>query len=87
MEEILRLLNIDSTGDLTDNKYTENIDSYNEFTDYYNAFESSLDIGRDSNESYMDEDDIYILFVGDNFKVELTGSLEKDNYKLEITKE
>lgn len=87
MEEILRLLNIDSTGDLTDNKYTKNIDSYNEFTDYYNAFESLLDIGRDSNESYMDEDDIYILFVGDNFKVELTGSLEKDNYKLEITKE
>lgn len=86
MEELLELLDLTSMDDI-DSKFTKTFENYNEFTDCYNMLENSLDVNRDSNESYMEEDDIYILFEGNNFKIELTGSLVEDNYKLELTKE
>lgn len=85
IEDILQQLNIKETGEQNGNAYIINISTYDMFSGFYNKLEKSLEITKDSNESYMSESKVSIIYYGDDYTINLRGDFDKDIYELKIT--
>ena len=83
---LLKDLRIDDTGgEIIDNYYVITIPDYNEFNRVYNKLEKSLKITKDSNESFLNEQEAHIQYESDDLLIELIAILDEDNYTLNIT--
>ena len=84
MEELLQQLSIEDTGEIKGGVYTIDIENYDEFSAMYNKFEQSEVITKDSDESYFNMDEAHIVYVADNYILNLNGDLNADEYQLII---
>lgn len=84
MEELLQQLSIEDTGEIKGGVYTIDIDNYDEFSAMYNKFEQSEVITKDSNESTFNMDEAHVVYLSDNYILNLNGDLNDDIYKLTI---
>jgi hypothetical protein len=84
MEELLKQLSIEDTGEIKGGVYTIDINSYDEFSAIYNKLEQSEVITKDSNESSFNMDEAHIVYLSDNYELNLNGDLDDDVYVLTI---
>lgn len=84
MEQLLKDLLISSTGKYVNDNYVIDIDSYDEFSSIYNKLEQSEIIKKDSDESYFNMDEAHIVYVADNYILNLNGDLNADEYQMII---
>lgn len=84
MEELLQQLSIEDTGEIKGGVYTIDIDNYDEFSAMYNKFEQSEVITKDSDESSFNMDEAHVVYLSDEYEINLNGDLNNDIYKLTI---
>lgn len=84
MEELLKQLSIEDVGEIKGGVYTINIDSYDEFSIIYNKLEQSEVITKDSDESSFNMDEAHIVYLADEYVLNLNGDLNSDEYQLMI---
>ena len=84
MEELLKQLSIEDTGEIKGGVYTIDINSYDEFSAIYNKLEQSEVITKNSDESYFNMDEAHIVYTTDKFVVNLNGDLTADEYQIII---
>ena len=84
MEELLQQLSIEDTGEIKGGVYTIDIDNYDEFSAMYNKFEQSEVITKDSDESSFNMDEAHVVYLSDEYEINLNGDLNDDIYKLTI---
>lgn len=84
MEELLKQLSIEDTGEIKGGIYTIDINSYDEFSAIYNKLEQSEVITKDSDGSYFNMDEAHIVYLADNYELNLNGDLDDDVYVLTI---
>jgi hypothetical protein len=84
MEELLKQLSIEDIGEIKGGVYTIDINSYDEFSAIYNKLEQSEVITKDSNESSFNMDEAHIVYLSDNYELNLNGDLDDDVYVLTI---
>lgn len=84
MEELLQQLSIEDTGEIKGGVYTIDIENYDEFSAMYNKFEQSEVITKDSNESTFNMDEAHVVYLSDDYEINLNGDLNSDVYVLTI---
>ncbi len=84
MEELLKQLSIEDVGEIKGGVYTIDIDSYDEFSIIYNKLEQSEVITKDSDESSFNMDEAHIVYLADEYVLNLNGDLNSDEYQLMI---
>lgn len=84
MEELLKELSISSNGKFVNENYIVDIGSYDEFSAIYNKLEQSDLITKDSDESHFNMDEAHIVYITDDYTLNLNGDLIADEYQLII---
>ena len=84
MEELLKQLSIEDVGEIKGGVYTIDINSYDEFSIIYNKLEQSEVITKDSDESSFNMDEAHIVYLADEYVLNLNGDLNSDEYQLMI---
>lgn len=84
MEELLNKLSITPSGEYIEDNYTISIESYDEFSAIYNKLEQSELLTKDSDESSFNMDEAHIVYVADNYILNLNGDLNADEYQMII---
>lgn len=84
MEQLLKDLSISSQGKYINNVYTIDINSYDEFSAIYNKLEQSEIVTKDSDESHFNMDEAHIVYLTDEYVLNLNGDLNSDEYQLMI---
>ena len=84
MEELLKQLSIEDVGEIEGGVYTIDINSYDEFSAIYNKLEQSEVITKDSDESSFNMDEAHVVYLSDEYEINLNGDLNNDVYKLTI---
>ncbi len=82
MNEFLKQLSITTTGNYVEDKYTIEINNFNEFSLIYNKLEQSELITKDSDESFFNMDEAHVVYLSDEYEILLLGDLNNDVYKL-----
>ncbi len=84
MEELLKELSIQDIGTKVGEIYTITIDSYDEFSALYNKLEQSEVINKDSDESFFNLDEAHVVYLNDDFEVNLNADLNNDKYTFQV---
>ena len=84
MEELLKELSIQDIGTKVGEIYTITIDSYDEFSALYNKLEQSEVVNKDSDESFFNLDEAHVVYLNDDFEVNLNADLNNDKYTFQV---
>lgn len=88
IKQVLADLNIFKKGEYNDDGYYVIVlDDYEDFNAIYSKLEKSLKVQRDSEHSYLQDDDAHIQYYKDNVIIELIGLLDENDYTLNLIKE
>lgn len=85
MQELLKQLSIEDSGKMVGDVYTINLDNYDEFSALYNKLEQSEIIRKDSDQSTFNMDEAHVVYLSDEYELNLDGDLTDDVYALIIT--
>lgn len=69
-----------------DGAYVLTYEDYDEFSNVYNALENSSKAKKNSPESFLNEKESHIQYETKNYRLELIGLFDDDDYTLTITK-
>lgn len=84
IKTFLKNISLEDTGYEDDKYYVIDLDSYKEFNRVYNEVENQLNVERDPEESWLNEDEAHIQYEYEDIIIEIIALFEEDYYSLNI---